>query len=182
MKNDENKNINLIKDLQSKDKAKSRKAFDEIYNTYSSLVLKICNIELKYSYLAEDVFQNTFVQFYENISQLKELKNIRNLLITIARNSCKNELKRSKTLSLEDSELEIEDKEYDRFQKSELVDKAIAGLDEIYREPLMLKEICGMTYKEICLKLNLTEEQLTMRLYRAKKALAKVLEPILKEI
>jgi RNA polymerase sigma-70 factor, ECF subfamily len=182
MKTDENKHINLIKDLQSKDKAKSRKAFDEIYRIYSSLILKICSIELKNSYLAEDVFQNTFIQFYENANQAKEIKNIRNLLITIARNNCKNELKRNKALSLEDVDFEVEEKVYDRNEKNDLVDKAIASLDEIYREPLILKEIFGMTYKDICNKLGITEAQLTMRLFRAKKALAKILEPILKEL
>jgi len=182
MKTDENKNINLIKDLQSKDKAKSRKAFDEIYTIYSNLILKICCIELKNSYLAEDVFQNTFIQFYEYATEAKEIKNIRNMLITIARNSCKNELKRNKALSMEDVDFELEDKVYDNNEKNEIIDKAIASLNEIYREPLILKEFGGMSYKDICAKLNITEEQLTMRLYRAKKALAKILEPILKEL
>jgi RNA polymerase sigma-70 factor (ECF subfamily) len=182
MKNDENKNINLIKDLQSKDKAKSRAAFDEIYRLYSSFILKICCIELKNSYLAEDVFQNTFIQFYENATQAKEIKNVRNMLITIARNCCKNELKRTKALSIEEVDFDIEDRVYDKDETNEIVDKAIASLNEMYREPLILKEFGGLSYKEICDKLNITEEQLTMRLFRAKKALAKILEPILKEL
>jgi RNA polymerase sigma-70 factor, ECF subfamily len=182
MNNDEIKNINLIKDLQSKDKARSRKAFDEVYRMYSNLILKICTIELKNSYLAEDVFQNTFVQFYEAINNDKEIKNVRNLLITIARNACKNELKRTKAASIDVVDFEIEDKVYDRYEKSDLVDKAIADLEEKYREPLILKEIMGLTYKEICSRLDITEAQLTMRLFRAKKALAKILKPLLKEI
>ncbi|MEI6090705.1 MAG: sigma-70 family RNA polymerase sigma factor [bacterium] len=182
MNNDAEKNINLVKNLQSRDKAKSRRAFDEIYRIYSGMILRICSIELKNSYLAEDVFQNTFIQFYESATQAKEIKNIRNMLITIAKNACKNELKRNKAFSLEDVSFEIEDKDYDRNEKSELVDMAIASLDEKYREPLILKEFVGMSYKDICAKLDITEQQLTMRLFRAKKALAKILESILKEL
>lgn len=183
MQNDEKNNINLIKDLQSKDKAKSRKAFDEIYRIYSNMILKLCRIEMKNSYLAEDIFQNTFIQFYEyTIEGKKELNNIKNILITIARNLCQNERLRSKAFSMEEINFDMEDKVYDNKETNELVDKAVASLEEIYREPLVLKEYLGMRYKEICECLQITEAQLTMRLYRAKKALAKILEPILKEL
>lgn len=183
MINDENKNIKLIKDLQSKDKAKSRQAFDEIYRIYSSLILKLCRIEMKYSYLADDVFQTTFIQFYEySLNPKNEIKNLRNMLITIARNACKNELKKRKLYSFEDIEYEVADKSYNNEETVKLVDKAVASLEDKYREPLVLKEYADLSYREICEILNITEAQLTMRLFRAKKALAKILEPILKEL
>ena len=56
-----------------------------------------------------------------------------------------------------------------------ILHRAILRLKSDYREPLLMQIIGGYSYEEIADALNLEKSAIVMRLYRAKRKLAKVL-------
>ncbi|MDQ1265825.1 MAG: hypothetical protein QG635_977, partial [Bacteroidota bacterium] len=73
------------------DKDSARKAFEEIYQRYSSKVYTFCSRVMGDTELADDIFQETFINFYESALVEREMKNVSAYIFKIARNLCINE-------------------------------------------------------------------------------------------
>lgn len=61
------------------------------------------------------------------------------------------------------------------FELRDALEKALQSLPPIQRECLQLRDIEGYTYKEISNILNLSEDQVSVYLFRAKVSLRKKL-------
>ena len=61
------------------------------------------------------------------------------------------------------------------FELRDAIEKALQSLPPIQRECLQLRDIEGYTYKEISNILSLSEDQVSVYLFRAKVALRKKL-------
>ena len=69
-------------------------AFGELYSRYSSIVYSYCLRVMSDRDKAYDIFQDTFMRFYQSAERHPSLDNVKGYLLTIARNLCLNEKER----------------------------------------------------------------------------------------
>jgi len=147
---------------------------------------------------ADDLEQETFYRAYRSASTYKQIAKFSTWLYTIALNLCRNELRRRKHkfYSLEEMaereeepgvRIDIEDEsakpERDVEQKelSELIKMAIDSLPEKFRQPLVLRDVQGLSYEETGEILNLPEGTVKSRINRARQRVKKILQPYVDE-
>lgn len=165
-------------------KSVARAAFDEIYRRYSSKIYTYCSRIIGDSELAEDVFQEAFLKFYESSNVQRDMTNVSAYLFRIARNLCINEKQRKhhSFISLEDVSFSLADKSVDKTERAELVNTALEALPKMYREVLVLKEFLGFSYSEIADILETTLPSVRIRIYRAKQKIKELLTPYINDL
>ena len=130
---------------------------------------------------ADDIVQDVFIKLFENLNNIHNKQSIQFWLFKTARNemmsffrSTKNkkfiteaadidEVEIGSEVSLED---EIENKELNKLILSEL-----ENMSEDFREVFVLKEYSGLSYKEIASLLEIDEDLVKSRLYKARQKL-----------
>lgn len=158
-------------------------AFTEIYNRYSDSVYRFCYFFLNDGDAANDIFQETFVNYLAKCTNVPDVVNIKSYLLHTAKNLCLNH-KRNKKIEvgevLEDT-LIIDFDELENKELNEIVMKALDLIDEKYKHAFILREIDGLSYKEIGDMLEISWSGAQSRVVRAKEKLITLLEPYLKE-
>lgn len=178
-----NKKDEELYSLISREDKYSLLAFEELYNRYSSKIYTYIKKILNNSIAADDIFQETFVRFYECARKGQEMTNIAGFLIKIARNLCLNE-KNSKYNShfdIDDFSFAYYDKSYEKKEINELINMGLDALPTKYREVIVLKEFLDFSYQEIADLLGISLAVVRIRIYRAKSKLREFLAPFLKE-
>jgi len=132
---------------------------------------------------AEDITQEAFLKAYRSIDHFKGNSGFYTWVYSIARNLSidyfrkqKNEMNRS---SIPVDEFEIESDEFssaDRREEVLLLRKAISELPELLRTVVVMKTIDGLTYPEISEILDVNEQTIKNRMFRARKELAGILK------
>jgi len=138
----------LVKQLKNG----NEKAFNTIYEaTHRQLYFVILPI-LKDRGLAEDIVQDTYLQFLKKLEDYKT-KNLLSYLITIARNLAINEYnRRKKVVKIDDfDDFSIVDQIEFRVEAKETITKALSVLDTIEKNIFLLHVLEGLTHKEISL-------------------------------
>lgn len=165
-------------------KGSSGEAFKVIYDRYSSNVHAYCAKILGDPDTTEDIFQETFIKFYNNVKKEHTKSNIHGFLITIARNLCLN-YKRNKKTTVDITEMDFvkyDTQNYEQTQLLELINTAVDLLEDEYKDPFVMREYNGMSYKEISEQLDISETNAKTRVFRAKNKIKEILEPYLKEL
>lgn len=158
-------------------------AFMEIYNRYSSYVHAFCLKILGDIDTAEDIFQDTFIQFYQNVRN-NNSTNVKSFLIMIARNLSYNLIRNRKhNVPIEDFEFSVsENEQYDKKELLGLINNAIQMLDENYKEIFVMREYSGLSYKEISEIMSISPSNAKTMYFRAKQKIQKILQPYIEEI
>jgi RNA polymerase sigma-70 factor (ECF subfamily) len=164
-------------------KKEGEAAFTELYNRYSSQVHAYCYRVLNNPDIAEDIFQETFIRFYQNVQDNHKDLNVPGFLITIARNLCLN-YKRDKKIGVpvEEAKNLFYQDNYEKKELLDLITRALDLLDDEYREVFILKEYAGMQYTEIAEILNISPVNAKTRVFRAKQKIKEILSPYLKDL
>ena len=130
---------------------------------------------------ADDIVQDVFIKLFENLNNIYNKQSVHFWLFKTARNeimaffrNTKNKKLFSNAVDLEDVEIEttnsliddIENKELNRLILNEL-----ENINEDFREVFVLKEYSGLSYKEIASLLEIDEELVKSRLYKARQKL-----------
>lgn len=173
----------LFEMLSNGDK-ESEDAFLEIYRRYAGRIFAYCKRFLGNREDAMDVFQETFIKFYQTSKEDREMTNLPGFILKIARNLCLNSLRQKRQSSeLEDymSFINI-DKANENTELLNLIKSALTQLPEDYREVFILREYEGMSYNEIAEHLNISLALVKVRLYRAKEKLREILAPYISEL
>lgn len=171
--------IELLNNLLSEDKHISDSAFRCIYQRYASRVHSYCYKILKDKQIAEDVFQETFIKFYQNVKVEKMKVSLLSFLLRIARNLSLNAIRDEKT---KHTNYRVDYSSYsilEEFAKDnlQLIQKTIESLELKYREPLVLRLYDGLDYDEIAEVLEITPENARKRVFRAKQQIKAILKP-----
>ena len=174
----------LIKILKNGSKDESNEAFRHIYSRYSARIHAYCLKTLSDPDLAEDIFQDTFIRFYQKVKTDYTNGTTAGFLITIARNLCLNSKRDKKpTVPFEDYHQIFDfDKQGDREENQKLLQFAMSLLDFEYKEPLILRIYNGLNYKDIAEILEITPENARKRVFRAKEKIKKILEPYVNDL
>lgn len=162
----------------------AKDAFRELYNRYSSQVHAYCLKVMSNEEIAEDIFQETFIKFYQNFKVDHERLNIPGFLIKIARNLCLNQ-KRDKRTTVPIDEydfVEFDTQNYEKKELIDLIDRSLELLEDEYREAFVLREYSGLPYEEIANVVGISLANAKSRVFRAKQKIKTILQPYLKDL
>ena len=174
--------MELYKALRDK-KPMAEAAFSELYSRYAQRVFAYCLRVMGNHDDAQDIFQETYLKFYNNAQTLDVVDNIPGLLLTIARNLCLNH-KRDKrtTYNIDDYQITSVETDYEKKELLELIARALELLDFEYREAFVLRQYQGLSYKEIAKLCGLSIPTIKNRVWRAKEQIKEILSPYLTEM
>jgi RNA polymerase sigma-70 factor (ECF subfamily) len=173
----------LVKLLRTEKKS-AEGAFTELYHRYSPMVNAYCLKIVGNQQQSDDIFQDTFIKFYQNVKEDFPQTNVPGFLIKIARNLCLN-LKRDRKNNVPIEELEylgVNDYNYENKELLELITMALDLLDFEYSEAFILREYDGLQYDEIAEITNTSVSNAKSRVFRAKQKIRDLLEPYLKDL
>ena len=157
-------------------------AFKFIYRKFSHRILKFCYKVLNNDEIANDIMQEIFVKVYEKRNQFHGT-NFKAWIYTIAKNQCINQLRKKRTFVELKEDLNLGYIPQNRdFSLQNLIESALAKLPIEYREVIILKDYEDYNYNEISEMLNIEVNLAKVRVFRARAALRKILEPFQKEV
>lgn len=162
----------------------AERAFTEIYNRYNKQLFAYILRTTGNINDSKDIFQETFLRFFNYSKKPHRVDNILLFLIKIARNLCINRLRDSKeTISIDKFQIASEtDEEKNNEHLSEIISKALSILDLDVREIFVLHHYQGLTFIDIADVIGISLASVKSKYYRAKEKLRKTLEPILKDM
>jgi len=139
-------------------------------NKYKDTVYRIALNYYGNPYDAEDTVQEVFIKLYTCNKQFESHEHIRNWLIRVTINMCKNTMRmpwRNRTIDFDDL---AESVTFEHHEQSELF-LSVMSLPEKYRTVLYLFYYEEFSVKEISKMLKLKESAVTTRLSRARNQL-----------
>lgn len=159
-----------------------RDKFERIYEAYKGLMLHKAYGILHDRSLAEDAVSEAFIRVYKNLHKIEDAGDGRcaAFVATIARNCALTLLEKEKRGSLEEYDDSLQD-DFDLEQStisalsSDTIYAMVGGLEEAFRSVFLLRYAYDMSHKEIGKALGISENNVTVRLHRAKKKLAAML-------
>ncbi|QDF68571.1 sigma-70 family RNA polymerase sigma factor [Shewanella sp. SNU WT4] len=130
-------------------------------------------------HVAEDITQETFLRAWKSLDALKDEKAAKAWLITILRRENARRFERKQFDYTDTEEGQLEDNinlTLEQKMEQTLLRRQIAKLEPEYREPLLLQVIAGFTGEEIAQVLELNQNTVLTRLFRARNQLKDLLE------
>ena len=168
------------------DTEEQQNKFTYIYQTYAGFMYHVAKEVVKEHYLAEDVAHETFLQLIRIIDEVHvdDEPTLRAFLRRVTHNKavdCVRKLDKVRPTS--DEELETYDAKHKQDPETIAIDALsfeelialVSQMDDRYRAPLELK-LQGYQVKEIATILNITQENVKVRIFRARKMILDKLE------
>ncbi|MCK5077712.1 MAG: sigma-70 family RNA polymerase sigma factor [Calditrichia bacterium] len=191
-----NKNID-IESLVKKAHGGSVEAFEEIVSFYNKRIYNLALRILQNSDDALDVMQDTFLQAFQKIESFNFKSQFYTWLYRIATNFALMKIRKNKNVPVSESFFEkkndftffdntqsldfnAEQITINKELKSKL-DDAIAGLPQIYKAVFILRDIEGLSIKETGEILGISENNVKIRLKRARMYLKEYLVDVFSE-
>lgn len=150
-----------------------RQSFLESFDAYSDAIFRFCLVKTSNKELSEDLTQETFMRYYQALSDGKTMSNERSFLYTIANNLIIDWYRKKKATSLdalEESGFEAHDAKADDPESAAAIAEILAAveeLDEKDREVVVLRFIEGLDPKDIAQILNESANVVSVRITRA---------------
>jgi RNA polymerase sigma-70 factor (ECF subfamily) len=143
---------------------------------------------------AKDVLQDTLLAMARSVRDFRGSSSIATWLYTIARSFCIKKRRRSKFAPAHEDSLETgaaaeaqrlvapggtPDDALAGKEVDQALAQAIAGLEPMYREVLLLRDAEGLTAPEVAEVLGVTPQAVKSRLHRARAAVREAVAPLL---
>ena len=159
--------------LIQKMKQGNEQAFNTFVRKYYNEILKYCSYHCYDTEYAEDLTQETFVNFFAKLSDYHYQGKTMNYLYTIAGNLCKNHCKKKKDVLMDDEFLLTHGMSNDMEQVLDkmFIDSAISSLSKELKEVVVLYYLDGFKIAEIAEKLQISLSLAKYRLTNARKQL-----------
>jgi len=172
-----------------------RELFHELIRPYEKSVYLAAYAILQNQQDAEDAAQEAVLKALKNLGNFRAESKFSTWLISIAINEARARLRHARVLKFElvdqpakdDDDTfvpalirdwrEVPSQALERKELRELLQSAIAGLPEIYREVLLLRDVEEMNIADTSAALGVSEGVVKTRLLRARLMLQKVLAP-----
>ncbi len=172
----------LFNILKRKLLSRDIKALEELFNMFYESVYKSAFFITRDKMMAEDVTQDTFIQAYEKIEQLRNASRVEFWLIRIAMNKARDQLRKNKRqISVAETQEqacslknEPDSKLIDQ-EDEQIINNAIDHLKQEYQEVLYLKYYRDFTTKQIAEILLIPEGTVKTRLRKARGLLKNAL-------
>lgn len=157
--------------------------FREVYDSVFPVLFKVVYNIIRDRTIAEDLCQEAFIRYYNKRIPLPNINESRYWLIRVAKNLAFNYRKRKNrevnaVEKLKQESIHIQSDSQIDLVKEEtavIVKEALDNLPVKYRSVLILKEYGELNYKEIAKILHISENNVKIRIYRARALLEKKL-------
>ncbi|MDW8280701.1 MAG: sigma-70 family RNA polymerase sigma factor [Myxococcales bacterium] len=181
-------------ELLDRARAGDRQALGELMGRYQARVYRFGMKMCRDPEDAKDVLQETLLAMVKNVRDFRGASSISTWLYTIARSFCIKKRRRSKFASAEEHSLDAEvvpgasglqdqakrpDEALADKQVEQAVEQAIAALDPMYREVLLLRDVEGLTAPEVAEVLGISTPAVKSRLHRARLSVREQVAPLL---
>ena len=141
--------------------------FDQVYEAYGPSLYRFCLLHMKNPSDAEDVMQEVVCKRLYRAPKFRSPEHERNWLFQVARNQCRDELRRMRR-----TELPLEAAEHVSIPPAQLsLLEQASNLPEDQRTALHLYYYEGYQVEEIARLLNISVSSVKMRLKRGRDAL-----------
>jgi len=164
-----------------------RDAFTKLVMKHKEKVRNLVFLTLGDSDHVDDISQDVFINVFHKMKDFRFESKFTTWLYRITVNKCRDYLRKKKVRSIF-----VPIKETDREPAVKghsenpdlpgLVRKGISKLPDKLRIPLILRDIDGLSYKEIADKLECEVGTVKSRIFRARESLKIILEPYQKEL
>jgi len=176
-------------DLARRLMAGETEAFDSFVENFRAKIFHYSWLMCGQREDAEEVAQDTLLKVFESFDQLREPEKIRPWVFRIAKTACL--MKRRKSLFAPSHELSLDepllhpeipdrcglpDAQAIQSEIKDAIERAIAGLPEIYRSVVLLRDMEELSTEDTAQILEVTEDTVKTRLRRARVALREKLE------
>jgi len=145
--------------------------YNKSVDLYADGIFRFILKNIKDEDKARDIVQDSFEKLWRNIENVNHLK-VKSYLFTTAYHTMIDLIRREKRK--EDFE-NVDVKEYSHSTQysdlKEVLDEALEKLSEIQRSVVLLRDYEGYSYAEIAKITDLTESQVKVYIYRARKHL-----------
>lgn len=159
--------------------------FFELYDKHYNEVKRFIDITVKDAWIADDLAQETFLRVEKNLATLKDPAKVRPWIFRIAYNLCQDHFRvkgRSRDKATLDDHhatlmiLPSVEKNLEQKQMGTCVQHQMGLLPESQKTVIELYDIMGLSQKEIAEILDISVENVKVRLHRARKNLKVILE------
>ncbi|PJA96332.1 MAG: RNA polymerase subunit sigma-70 [Ignavibacteriales bacterium CG_4_9_14_3_um_filter_34_10] len=162
-------------------------AFAKLVGQHKDKVRNLVYLTLGDADYVDDISQDVFISVFNKIKEFRFESKFTTWLYRITVNKCKDYLRKKKVRSIftpiSESHYEIGAKFNQENQDiPTLVRKAIDRLPDKLKIPLLLRDIEGLSYKEIAVQLECEVGTIKSRIFRARENLKIILEPFQKEL
>lgn len=160
--------------------AEDSTAFGELVRRHQDFVYGAALRVLRNPTLAEDVAQEAFVRAYKALPEFRQESQVRSWLYRIATNLALNAVTRKREFAHDEVPVAQTAPSAERAAHRVLLEEKLAEamkeLPDNLREPLVLREIRGLSYQEIADEMSLPLNTVRTRILRARRALRDELE------
>jgi RNA polymerase sigma-70 factor (ECF subfamily) len=167
----------------SEEQLKIEAIFMKSYEEHADAILRYCVFQTSNREVALDILQDTFTKTWMYLKDGKEIDNIKAFLYKVAKNLIIDYRRKKKTYSLDAitetgvdfASADEEADATDNFDKAFVVGK-LEKLDPDDREILTMRYVNEMSIKEIAETLDLTANNVSVKIHRAVEKMKKVLD------
>lgn len=161
------------------------RAFNRLVIKHRERVRHLIFMSMGDTDFADDIMQDVFISIYKNISDFKRQSKFTTWLYRVTMNKCTDYLRKKKVRNIfsplgEEQGYQGQNQDSREIQK--IVRYAITKLPERLRLPLRMRDIEGLSYKEIADELGLEEGTVKSRIFRARETLKIILQPYQKDL
>ncbi len=153
--------------------------FEELVRKYNTTLFRVGMSYLREEMDVEDMMQNTYIQAYQKLSSFRSEASFATWLVRIMINNCLM-FKRKRTVQEDQTRLPVNPIENPleimaRNELQGLLERSVMELPDNFRQVYVLREIEGLSTRRVADLLDMTEENVKVKLHRAKKLLRSLL-------
>lgn len=156
-------------------------AFTEFYTQYFKKLLLTSDKHVKDVFVAEEIVQDIFLKIWESPENLEEIKSVKSYLYRAVINASINYLNRQKNIEFHHQKIaaEISDEEFNELDEENemvvLLYREIGKLPPQCQKVFKLNRFEHLKYREIALKLDISERTVENHISTALRILRKAL-------
>ena len=169
-----------------------REEYSKLVRRYSRFVFAIVLGHIKNYHKAEEVVQEVFLKAYNKLGTFNSKGNFNAWLARIAKNRSIDVLRRGGIQPLSIDQIMLDHKTipaglYHESSEAEInetrcrINTAILSLPEKLRSVAVMRFMESRSYRQIAVRLSLSETTVKSRLFRARKLLYEQLKPLIKQ-
>lgn len=144
---------------------------EQVINSYYKDIYTFCYYRLNDKNLAQDLTQDVFLKFLQNIDSYCHQDKIKNYLYVIARNTIKDYFRKKKDLSLKNSELSPGVDKIEELHERIAIQMALKQLTDVQRDIIIFRYYQNLKFSEIANILSMAQSTVRYQLKQAEKTL-----------
>lgn len=170
--------INVSDTRSGKDMMGRKHRFEALVGVFHADLFRYAYWLCRDRELAQELVQDTMLRAWKALDRLREEKAAKQWLITILRRELARHYARNRPQTVDSDTMPLVDEAApgpDDDAETRILRRAMQDLEPAYREPLVMQVLLGLSIEEIAAAMDLNQNTVLTRLFRARKQLAATL-------